>query len=110
MTVPELYASSVSTMAVLILSALVIFAFAWLVLRRSNVDPREPPVVKPAIPFIGHILGMARQGSLYFKQLRSVGVLSFLPNSVCPQWRRMACVWVIPVRFRCLYTLESRHH
>ena len=34
-----------------------------------KVDPREPPVVYPKVPFIGHIIGMVREGPLYLQRL-----------------------------------------
>ena len=48
----------------------------WLTLRTSAaVDIRQPPVVKPKIPVIGHILGMLKYQSLYFDILRSTSPL-----------------------------------
>ncbi|PVI00474.1 cytochrome P450 [Periconia macrospinosa] len=38
---------------------------------RIQVDSREPPVVHPKIPFIGHLIGMIRHGPLYFTQVSS---------------------------------------
>jgi hypothetical protein len=37
---------------------------------RITVDPREPPVVHPKVPFFGHLIGMFREGPLYFKRVR----------------------------------------
>ncbi|OCT48058.1 putative cytochrome P450 [Cladophialophora carrionii] len=31
-----------------------------------DYDPREPPIIKPGIPYIGHILGIIRHGAKYF--------------------------------------------
>lgn len=36
---------------------------------RFDVDPREPPVIYPKIPLIGHIIGMLTDGSMYTKKL-----------------------------------------
>lgn len=36
---------------------------------RFKVDTREPPVVYPRIPLIGHIIGTLRGGALYSKSL-----------------------------------------
>lgn len=44
---------------------------------RIKVDPREPPVVYPKVPFIGHIIGMVREGPLYLKRLRYVQTQKF---------------------------------
>lgn len=34
-----------------------------------QLDPREPPILKPRIPYIGHIIGMIRQHCVYFDEL-----------------------------------------
>jgi hypothetical protein len=35
-----------------------------------SIDENEPPIVKPRVPFIGHIISMFRDGSnLYVKLL-----------------------------------------
>ena len=36
---------------------------------RFKVDPREPPVIYPRIPMVGHIIGLMTEGSLYNKRL-----------------------------------------
>ncbi|KAJ6588899.1 cytochrome P450 [Mycena capillaripes] len=36
-------------------------------LSSRKLDPREPPLVTPAIPFIGHLLGMIIYGGRYLK-------------------------------------------
>jgi hypothetical protein len=46
------------------IGAIVSFAF------RTKVDPREPPAVYSTIPFIGHIIGMLREGPLYIARIR----------------------------------------
>ncbi|KAJ7666162.1 cytochrome P450 [Mycena polygramma] len=38
-------------------------------LSARKLDPREPPVIIPAIPFIGHLLGMALYGGRYLKEI-----------------------------------------
>ncbi|KAI0844455.1 cytochrome P450 [Daldinia vernicosa] len=38
-------------------------------LSSRKVDPREPPVIAPTIPSIGHLLGMALLGGRYIKNL-----------------------------------------
>lgn len=35
-------------------------------------DPREPPLIPPSIPFLGHIVGMIRDGSGYYGKVMSV--------------------------------------
>ena len=32
-----------------------------------DLDPREPPVIKPRIPYIGHVLGIIMHGTKYFE-------------------------------------------
>lgn len=39
-------------------------------LLRVKVDPREPPVFHSKIPFIGHIVGMLREGPMYLARVR----------------------------------------
>lgn len=39
-------------------------------LLRPKLDPREPPVVYPKVPLLGHIIGMLREGPLYYKKVR----------------------------------------
>jgi hypothetical protein len=34
-----------------------------------SLDPREPPVVRPTIPFIGHLIGLATESSSYMSRL-----------------------------------------
>jgi hypothetical protein len=48
-------------------------------LLRLKVDVREPPVVYPTIPFIGHIIGMVRDGPQYFTRLRFVKASKKMP-------------------------------
>jgi hypothetical protein len=39
---------------------------------RIKMDPREPPLLRPWIPFIGHLIGMLRYHQTYFEKLRFV--------------------------------------
>lgn len=34
-----------------------------------NLDPREPPLLKPKIPYIGHIIGLFKHHTAYFTML-----------------------------------------
>jgi hypothetical protein len=34
------------------------------------MDPREPPLVRPKIPFIGHLIGLMRHQTTYLQMLR----------------------------------------
>jgi hypothetical protein len=47
-------------------TALVSFV-AWTL---SKHDPREPPLVSPGIPLIGHMIGMGRETFNYLVNLR----------------------------------------
>ncbi|KAF6838049.1 prostacyclin synthase [Colletotrichum plurivorum] len=44
-----------------------VYGFRQLLL--AKVDPREPPVLKPRIPFIGHIVGLLKHQHSYYKIL-----------------------------------------
>jgi hypothetical protein len=35
-------------------------------------DSQEPPVIPQKIPFIGHVLGLAKHGITYYLEVRSV--------------------------------------
>lgn len=39
-------------------------------LLSSPRDPREPPLIKPSIPIVGHIIGIFRHKMEYFEILR----------------------------------------
>ena len=48
----------------------------WIFSRRTlgcKYDSREPPIIHPKVPYIGHILGMYRHGAKYF------GVVKYVP-------------------------------
>jgi hypothetical protein len=47
-------------------SLLVLLYWRLFVLR---LDPREPPVLRPRLPVIGHILGMLRESHGYWPKL-----------------------------------------
>lgn len=42
-----------------------------------SLDPREPPLIKPTIPFIGHIIELIKDHNKFFDRLRS----AFFPRS-----------------------------
>jgi len=35
-----------------------------------RLDPREPPVLKPRIPLVGHIIGLFRHQASYYSMLQ----------------------------------------
>jgi hypothetical protein len=43
----------------------------WL-LGIEDVEPQEPPVLRPKIPFIGHMIGLLSHHNNYFTMLRFV--------------------------------------
>lgn len=46
-----------------------VFLLAWRSLR-VQMDPLEPPSLKPRIPLIGHLAGMIRYHTVYFEKLQ----------------------------------------
>ncbi len=63
--------STSSALPVSVLSLLVAAgSFLVYILHRYlsiDYDPREPPIIKSRIPYVGHILGIIRYGTKYFK-------------------------------------------
>lgn len=47
-------------------------------LSSRRLHPQEPPIIAPAIPFVGHLIGMALEGGKYVK---SLGYATKLPKS-----------------------------
>lgn len=62
------WSDSLSLPQVLLPSVLIVL-FLW-ILSLNKVDPREPPVIKPAIPVVGHIINLVRNGLSYYTKLR----------------------------------------
>jgi hypothetical protein len=54
---------------VIVLVVAVILLFVWQRLA-IPMDAREPHLITPKIPFIGHLIGMMRYQTDYFQQLR----------------------------------------
>jgi hypothetical protein len=49
----------------------------WTFSRRAlnlKYDSREPPIIHPKVPYIGHILGMYRHGAKYFGFVKYVPI------------------------------------
>ncbi|KAL7622516.1 hypothetical protein AAE478_008023 [Parahypoxylon ruwenzoriense] len=63
---PEWWPLSIS--ATVLVAFVTLYAFAYQLSSRK-IDPREPPVIAPAIPLVGHVLGMALLGGRYVKNL-----------------------------------------
>ncbi|KUJ10373.1 cytochrome P450 [Mollisia scopiformis] len=53
--------------------SIILAAVAVLLIIRQRLaiqlDPREPPILKPRIPYIGHIIGLSRYHGAYFDKL-----------------------------------------
>jgi hypothetical protein len=60
-----------TTIHYIAITAAVIFSSLLLYsLSSPRTDPREPPILKPAVPFVGHIVGLVRHGVDFFDILR----------------------------------------
>jgi hypothetical protein len=44
--------------------------FAFSHFLGTKLDPREPPLARTAIPYIGHVIGMMRSKFNYYVELR----------------------------------------
>lgn len=62
----EILWSSVTGVVVVLVLILLILS------RFDHVDPKEPPLARAQIPFIGHLIGMLRYHIMYFELLRYV--------------------------------------
>lgn len=53
-------------------TALLVLALGTLIwfIRTPTSDPREPPVLSPRVPYIGHLLGLAIDQAEYLQKLR----------------------------------------
>ncbi len=68
-----------------------VLAFLILHLLTPRLDPREPPLLKPRIPFIGHILGMIRHQAQYHINLQRT---SHQPIATLPMLTgKMYAIW-----------------
>jgi hypothetical protein len=54
----------------LALLAIGIGYFAFSRFLGTKLDPREPPLARTAIPYIGHVIGMMRSKFNYYVELR----------------------------------------
>jgi hypothetical protein len=50
--------------------AAVFYLFAQRICLPRKLDPREPPPLKPRIPYVGHLIDMYKYGSEYYSQLK----------------------------------------
>jgi hypothetical protein len=52
------------------LASLSFLAVLYAVLRPRKWSPDEPPLIPSSLPYIGHAVGMLREGGRYFRVLR----------------------------------------
>ncbi|KAG9230466.1 cytochrome P450 [Amylocarpus encephaloides] len=55
-------------MPYVLLSAVAVLFFCWRTLS-VNLDPREPPLVKPKMPYIWHLVGMITESTSYYDRM-----------------------------------------
>ncbi|KAF2826757.1 cytochrome P450 [Ophiobolus disseminans] len=60
---------ALSTIAMGAIGLAIAIAALLVNLARVKIDPREPPVVHPKVPFFGHVIGMLTGGPLYVKKI-----------------------------------------
>ena len=58
---------SYTPLIVLFIAAVLLLAWHRLGVQ---MDPLEPPQLKPRIPLVGHLIGMIRYQSVYFEMLK----------------------------------------
>lgn len=59
--------SLLSTMVLILIAPILLFSLKKIFY--PTVDPREPPIVRPTIPFVGHIISMIRERASWYKRL-----------------------------------------
>lgn len=57
------------TFPLVITTIVVLLGLVLLALVNPRVGPREPPLLKPRIPFIGHMIGLLRHQAGYYSML-----------------------------------------
>jgi hypothetical protein len=53
-----------------VLLSIVVLLVVYVQLKGDGMDPREPPIANPKVPWIGHLLGMKRHQFGYFSILQ----------------------------------------
>ncbi|KAF4334052.1 cytochrome P450 monooxygenase 8B1, partial [Fusarium beomiforme] len=69
-TLVDFRSGSVTALSTTVLALIVAFALLNRLLT-PRIDPREPPVIKPSIPWIGHIIGLIRHQADYNRILHN---------------------------------------
>lgn len=74
MSLPVLFSGYMPTV---LLAIGVVVLICW---QRLSVqlEPQEPPLLKPSVPYIGHIIGIIRYKSGYFDKLKYTQFGTFL--------------------------------
>jgi hypothetical protein len=49
------------------LGIVVAVALAYLVVGPPRIDPKEPPILRPRIPFVGHLVGLISLAHSYHR-------------------------------------------
>lgn len=62
------YLSSSPYMVIAVVTVLTLSLFLFRVVH-TNLDPREPPPIKPKPLIVGHLLGVIKHHAMYFKIL-----------------------------------------
>lgn len=76
--IADLFGQSSNT-TLTILATIIASAFLLPILNKiltPNMDPNEPPLIKPKVPLIGHIIGIIQHQSGYHKMIRCVSTFS----------------------------------
>lgn len=63
--------------------AIILTIGCWLLLEKSaNIshNVKEPPLIPQSVPYVGHLLGMLRDGSRYYTKIRSVPSIDGYPK------------------------------
>ena len=90
---PRLTTESLDTLKTVPAAIAIAAAIAFLILHllTPRLDPREPPLLKPRIPLVGHILGMIRHQAQYHTNLQRA---SHQPIATLPMLTgKMYAVW-----------------
>ncbi|KAK4181985.1 cytochrome P450, partial [Podospora australis] len=74
----------ITTTHLLALATCLIFSILLYKFSSPPLDPREPPVLRPKFPVIGHLLGLSRHGVAYFDLLRQSQGSSPVPAATLP--------------------------
>lgn len=94
--------------ALVILAAAAVLLICWQWLS-VNLDPQEPPLVKPTIPLVGHVIGLLQYHGGYFDRLRCVtSRIPFTHSLILPSARKcLPGVATLPMMNGKIYVITS---